>query len=243
MKQLRNRQLTKEMRGFTCKESNEIEPHPKGSVFVAKSPAKLTLHSFGAQRSVQLLAPCDVRHVIGILSGWMSNKVSGVQVLGKVLGYPICCITSHEKRLSMGQAYPSETACKAMKKIPRNCRYHWIPCDKCASQILLGTATFASLLAYNRPLIDLTGKLSLPVVQQHAREVLTQEEYAMYEKVAEEGHSKVFKFPVPVPGSAAKSSSAEPKDRAHAFKKPASKRGREPSHPKPTVKKACGGKP
>lgn len=112
--------------------------------------------------------------------------------MGKVLGYPNCCITSHEKRLARGQPAPSELACRAMKKIPKGCKYHWIPCEKCASQILLGTATFASLLVYKRPLIDLTGKLTLPVVEQHAKDVLTQEEYKLYEAVAKEGIGKHF---------------------------------------------------
>ena len=173
----------------------------------------------------------------------MSKEVSGVHVLGKVLGYPICCITSHEKRLSVGQVSPSEMARKAMKKIPRGCRYHWIPCDSCASQIIQGAATFASLLVYSRPLVDLTGKLALPVVQQHAMEVLSQEEYAIYEKVAKEGHGKHFKFSIPPRGSPAKSSSAEPGSKAQTFKKPAGKRGRESSLPNPAAKRCHRAEP
>ena len=145
---------------------------------------------------------------------------SGIRVMGKVLGYPDCCITSHEKRLARGQAAPSELACRAMKTIPKGCKYHWIPCQKCASQILLGTATFASLLVYKRPLIDLTGKLTLPVVQQHAKDMLTQEEYKLYEAVATEGIGKHFKFSAP--------SLAQPRNGQQSLKRPARKQSTEP---------------
>eukprot|EP00440_Ansanella_granifera_P003125 gb/GFBE01003406.1/.p1 GENE.gb/GFBE01003406.1/~~gb/GFBE01003406.1/.p1 ORF type:complete len:165 (+),score=18.79 gb/GFBE01003406.1/:1-495(+) len=119
--------------------------------------------------------------------------MSAVTVLGKVLGYPSCCIIAHEARGAVGKFGPSEDVRAAMRKIPRGCRYHWVPCASCASQILLGTATFRSLLTYDRPLVDLTSKLDHPKVQREAQKVLTAEEYELYDMAASKGIQSLCK--------------------------------------------------
>lgn len=112
-----------------------------------------------------------------------ASAISAFAVLGKVLGYPECCTMAYEVRCVGKKMAPTELARQAMRKAPQHCRYHWIPCEKCAQLIVRGEVSFESLLTWKRPLIDLTAKLSLPQVREHAEAVLNEEEYAVYEQM------------------------------------------------------------
>eukprot|EP00933_Yihiella_yeosuensis_P005512 TRINITY_DN110039_c0_g1_i1.p1 TRINITY_DN110039_c0_g1~~TRINITY_DN110039_c0_g1_i1.p1 ORF type:complete len:161 (+),score=27.97 TRINITY_DN110039_c0_g1_i1:40-522(+) len=127
----------------------------------------------------------------------MAGCIVAAVVVGKVLGYPECCVVAHQGRISAGKLASSQLSRDAMAKAPAKCRYHWVPCDACAQKILSGTGSFKSLLTYQRPLIDLSTKLDMPSVQSHAAKVLTAEEYAVYEAVAAHGTGSLHKPTIP----------------------------------------------
>lgn len=123
-------------------------------------------------------------------SSTKSSHYMKMMTLGKVLGYPECCVTKHVQR-SIDESFsglPDERQRKAMEKAPKGCRYHWIPCMDCATEIIEGRATFESLLTYKRPLVELigTGRIGIPEVRCHAREVLDDHEFAIYEELIKE---------------------------------------------------------
>mmetsp|Transcript_69952 Transcript_69952/g.167924 ORF Transcript_69952/g.167924 Transcript_69952/m.167924 type:complete len:155 (+) Transcript_69952:103-567(+) len=105
-------------------------------------------------------------------------------VVGKVLGYPNCCIDAHGARISSNRIASSELAHRAMGTAPAKCRYHWIPCEACSKRIVEGKSTFRSLLTWARPLENLENNLAHPAVQRQAESVLDAEEYALYQSLA-----------------------------------------------------------
>merc|ERR1711879_335964 len=119
-----------------------------------------------------------VKAVASTAVGWKNkDKVFKLTVVGKVMGYPPCCVRRFANRITDGDLSPPSLARSAMALAPKTCRYHWIPCDACARKIIARKATFASLLTYKRPLTELMGKLGLPAVRAHARALLVEEEF------------------------------------------------------------------
>eukprot|EP00971_Amphidinium_carterae_P335823 6471872-Amphidinium_carterae.1 len=109
------------------------------------------------------------------------RELRAIVVMGMVLGYPECCTDEHRVRISSGSIYPSALARQAMATAPKTCRYHWIPCKDCAERLINGSATFKSLLTWDRPLTDLAANLQHAAVQRRAQSVLSNADYELFQ--------------------------------------------------------------